>query len=140
MFKLLTAPDIFFLQNWDIPNFNWSHQKYQQYLQKQKIYGWFVGDVLKSFIIADGVAPEIEILLLATNPHSRRQGYATVLLKHFFSLCQIENREDVFLEVEESNTAAIKLYTTLGFISYNRRIGYYGPNRNALLLRKSSWN
>ena len=140
MFKLLTAPDVFLLQNWDIPNFNWSHQKYQQYLQKQKIYGWFVEDVLKSFIIADGVAPEIEILLLATNPNTRRQGYAVVLLKHFLMLCQSENIEDVFLEVEESNIAAIKLYTTLGFISYNIRRGYYGPNRNALLLRKSSWN
>ena len=140
MFKPLNAQDVFSLLNWSIPNFNWSEKKYQEYLKKQTIYGWFVDEVLKSFIVADGVDPEIEILLLATDPNFRRKGYGLSILKHFVYWCQKENKEHIFLEVEEGNIAAIKLYSTLGFISYNRRIGYYGPNRNALLLRKSLWN
>ena len=140
MFKHLTAQDVFLLQSWNIPNFSWSDKRYQEYLKKKTMYGWFVDDVLKSFIVADGIDPEIEILLLATDPNCRRQGYGLLILKQFIHWCQKEKKEDIFLEVEESNIAAIKLYTTLGFISYNRRIGYYGPNRNALLLRKSLWN
>src|SRR5262245_30085237 len=68
--------------------------------------------------VADG---EREILNLAVAPDFRRKGVARTLfqqgMENFFG--------DVFLEVRESNEAAIELYKSLGFKDVSRRVGYY---------------
>lgn len=55
-----------------------------------------------------------EVITLATDSSRLRQGYATKLLKAFFIWAH-PRFDKVELKVEEQNTAAIKLYQSLGF-------------------------
>jgi [ribosomal protein S18]-alanine N-acetyltransferase len=75
---------------------------------------------------------EREILNLVVDSGCRRQGIARALLQH-----ELESfRGTWFLEVRESNTAAIGLYRTLGFQPAGRRQEYYlEPPEAAIVMR-----
>jgi len=78
---------------------------------------------------------EVEILDLAVDPALRRQGYAAFLLRNFLKDASRSPAKKVFLEVRESNAAAIALYQKFGFQISGRRPNYYrNPEENALLL------
>ncbi|MCO5113856.1 MAG: GNAT family N-acetyltransferase [Bdellovibrionaceae bacterium] len=77
-----------------------------------------------------------EIDYIFTLPQARGQGWAKELL---FNLCQRALKESLFkevwLEVEERNTAAIRLYESLGFINEHKRKDYYGQGRHGFNYR-----
>jgi ribosomal-protein-alanine acetyltransferase len=78
---------------------------------------------------------EAEILDIAVPPRHRRKGYGRLLLKNFLNLAQERGTRKVFLEVRESNAAAIALYREFGFEATGRRPNYYRePTEAALLL------
>jgi len=75
--------------------------------------------------------PEREILNLAVAAPYRRQGIATILLKH-----ELQHRAAYFLEVRESNVAAQALYRKLGFVAVAARPQYYDfPTERAIVMR-----
>jgi ribosomal-protein-alanine N-acetyltransferase len=83
------------------------------------------------------VEPEAEILDLAVAQANRRQGHATFLLERFLQLAAKNGIREVFLEVRESNAAAIALYTNFGFSRSGRRPNFYNhPTEAALLLKR----
>jgi ribosomal protein S18 acetylase RimI-like enzyme len=91
---------------------------------------WVVTD---GFLVTRSVASdEHEILNLVVAPEARRQGLAHELLTH--ALAQAAG--SWFLEVRASNTAAIRLYEKLGFVTEARRVRYYHDGEDALVLRK----
>jgi ribosomal protein S18 acetylase RimI-like enzyme len=78
---------------------------------------------------------EAEILDVAVPEKHRRQGHAFRLLSEFLILAAKRGVNDLFLEVRESNSAAITLYQKLGFAQFGRRPNYYHhPDEAALLL------
>lgn len=78
---------------------------------------------------------EAEILDLAVGQKYRRQGCASFLLTNLVQLSSKLTVQKIFLEVRESNAAAIALYTKFGFQITNRRPNYYrNPEENALLM------
>lgn len=77
------------------------------------------------FVLLRGVKPETEILSVAVSRGQRRKGAGRALLERAFSLLAVEGFQTVFLEVEEGNTAALRLYERLGFHEIARRKGYY---------------
>lgn len=79
------------------------------------------------------VAPdEREILYLETAPDRRRQGLARELLHSLLRGWT----GSVFLEVRESNQAALALYTQCGFLAVGRRADYYrNPSESAIVLK-----
>ena len=78
---------------------------------------------------------EAEILDIAVPTRHRRKGYARLLLKNFLDLALERGTREVFLEVRESNAAAIALYREFGFEATGRRPNYYRePTEAALLL------
>ena len=78
---------------------------------------------------------EAEILDLAVRIAHRRQGIASFLLREFLPLTQKLAVRQVFLEVRESNAAAVSLYRSFGFTISGRRENYYHhPEEAALLL------
>lgn len=85
------------------------------------------------------VAGQADILTLAVRPAARRQGLATGLLGLAEqALCHPEP-VDLFLEVAESNAAAIALYRAMGFAESGRRRNYYteaGTPIDALVMCK----
>jgi ribosomal-protein-alanine N-acetyltransferase len=97
-------------------------------------------------IIAYGVlmlAPgEAQLLNLTVTRAARRRGIGRQLLRRFVNDARELGAEQCFLEVRQSNEAAIALYCTEGFAAVARRIGYYPPARigdgreDALVLRR----
>ena len=78
---------------------------------------------------------EAEILDVAVPEKQRRQGYAYRLLSEFLLFASQHSVQDLFLEVRESNAAALALYSKLGFAHSGRRPNYYRqPGEAALLL------
>ena len=75
---------------------------------------------------------EREILNLAVAPSMRRKGVALRLLEH-----ELERGEGSwFLEVRESNAAAIALYEGVGFRRVGRRKDYYyDPRESGIVMR-----
>lgn len=89
--------------------------------------------VVRGFLASRQIAPaEREILFIAVDPACRRRGIAKRLLHN-----ELDGRHgEWFLEVRESNLAAIRLYETLGFQTAGRREDYYlDPPEPAIVMR-----
>jgi ribosomal-protein-alanine N-acetyltransferase len=88
------------------------------------------------YVIAAVVADEAEVLNLAVAPQSRRRGLGGRLLDAGLGMIRDRRAREVFLEVRESNAAAIRLYRSRGFLGLTRRARYYrNPVEDALVLR-----
>ena len=88
---------------------------------------------IAAFLVTRQVGPEeSEILNLAVDPAFRGRGFAKALVQG-----AIRRLPGVwFLEVRESNAAAIGLYKSLGFQAAGRRENYYsGPAEAAIVMR-----
>ena len=94
------------------------------------------GGVVCGFVVFRVAGGECEILNLAVDPAERRRGIATALLQAALAQARENKAEEAFLEVRESNVAAISFYRKLGFTKIGERARYYrGPTENAVLLK-----
>lgn len=98
------------------------------------------GRALEGFIVSRIVAGEAEILSVAVAAARRGRGLARALLAlHLRRLAGLGARA-VFLEVDENNEPARRLYQRAGFREVGRRPGYYQQGRDkaatALVLRR----
>ena len=76
-----------------------------------------------------------DLQLVAVSPERRKKGVAGMLLRHCFSAQAREGIGQVLLELRCSNTAAARLYASLGFKELARRPGMYAhPREDGLLL------
>ncbi len=92
---------------------------------------------LGGFVAARIVVDEAEILNVAVRSGQRRKGIGAALLKQAERELKERGARRIFLEVRESNTAAISLYENLGFQRFSARRGYYrNPDENAVLFEK----
>jgi [ribosomal protein S18]-alanine N-acetyltransferase len=92
------------------------------------------------FAVSRMAADEAEILSIAVAPSHRGRGLSrNLLLTHLGHLAGRGVRT-VFLEVEENNQAARRLYDRTGFAVMGRRERYYrepdGQQLNAVLMRR----
>lgn len=92
------------------------------------------------FILLSGVAPETEILSVAVASARQGEGIAQRLVEAAFGALAAEGFTTVFLEVEEGNVSALRLYARTGFREIGRRKGYYhkagGETVAALTMRR----
>jgi ribosomal-protein-alanine N-acetyltransferase len=98
------------------------------------------GRTLEGFIVSRIVAGEAEILSVAVAAARRGRGIARALLTlHLRRLAGLGARA-VFLEVDENNEPAQRLYQRAGFREVGRRPGYYQQGGDkaatALVLRR----
>ena len=90
------------------------------------------------YVIAAVITDEAEVLNLAVAGQSRRRGVGGRLLDAGLGMIREQGAREVFLEVRESNAAAIALYTSRGFAALSRRARYYrNPVEDALVLRQA---
>jgi [ribosomal protein S18]-alanine N-acetyltransferase len=88
------------------------------------------------YIMARISGEEGEILNLAVLPRDRRRGVARGLLAVGVEALLAAGVREAYLEVRESNSAAITLYRSAGFRPVGLRPGYYrNPREDALVLR-----
>jgi ribosomal-protein-alanine N-acetyltransferase len=97
-----------------------------------------IGHRLAGFILSRLVVGEAEILSVAVASSRRGRGLARRLLDlHLRRLAGL-GANTVFLEVDEGNTPARRLYQRAGFREVGRRAGYYQSANGAaaLILRR----
>ncbi len=80
---------------------------------------------IRAYIFASSAAGESHVLNLCVDPSHRGKGYAKVLLQQSIATVMVHGAKVMFLEVRESNHAAIALYESLNFVEIGRRDNYY---------------
>jgi ribosomal protein S18 acetylase RimI-like enzyme len=91
--------------------------------------------VIVALLQARHLDDQAEILTLAVSSRHKREGHARFLLNNFLRVARELGVRDVFLEVRESNAAALALYQGCGFTISGQRPNYYrDPPETALLL------
>jgi ribosomal protein S18 acetylase RimI-like enzyme len=75
-----------------------------------------------------------DVLRVAVTPVARRRGVGRALLD---ALVTRAGTRAVLLEVAADNAAAHALYAAAGFVEIDRRLGYYGSGRDALVLSRT---
>jgi ribosomal-protein-alanine N-acetyltransferase len=86
------------------------------------------------FVPAPGI--EADILTVAVLPAYRRQGIAKEFMRQIEAYAVEKEASAMMLEVELSNESAIKLYQSLGYMKISVRMDYYGPGKDAHVMRK----
>jgi [ribosomal protein S18]-alanine N-acetyltransferase len=102
------------------------------------------GRGVAGFVLYTLAAGEGEILTVATAVQWQRRGVGEKLVKAALAHLAAERAEAMFLEVGDTNAAALGLYRKLGFREVGRRNNYYQPVKgpapatgaSALVLRR----
>ena len=120
----------------------WSDGEFERMLRDRNIVAHraTAGRALHGFILSRLAGGEAEILSVAVASARRGRGLARALLNlHLRRLAGLGARA-VFLEVDEDNEPARRLYRRAGFREVGRRPGYYQQGRDhaatALVLRR----
>jgi [ribosomal protein S18]-alanine N-acetyltransferase len=118
----------------------WSEHEFEQLLLDRNVVAHraATNGKLVGFILSRMATGEAEILSIAVNRSRRGRGLGRKLLDlHLRRLAGLAVRT-VFLEVDEGNMPARRLYQRAGFRNVGRREGYYGDRQGApaLMLRR----
>lgn len=93
------------------------------------------GRQVVGYVIAQRAAEVAEILNLGVAPTARRAGAGRSLVRAIVGRLAALGVRNLFLEVRESNRAALRLYAQEGFAPVGRRTGYYRrPVEDAVVL------
>lgn len=123
----------------------WDETTFLSFLDDPQIFGFALrpvgqpGKVL-GFILCRLVVDEAEIITIAVHPRYRGRKIGQKLLDAVFRHLYHERAKVLFLEVDESNSAALKLYKSFGFEEVGRRPAYYQTDKghsDALIMRRT---
>ena len=120
----------------------WSEQEVEGLLTDRHVIAHraMLGSTMAGFIMSRLVEDEAEILSVAVASPRRGRGLARNLLNLHLRRLAAFGARAVFLEVDEHNKAAIRLYDRAGFHEISRRPNYYpgaaGKAVAALVLRR----
>ena len=119
----------------------WGESEFERMLAERNtlVHRLRLGPKTIGFAVSRMAADEAEILSIAIDAAYRGKGLSrTLLLTHLGHLAGYGVRS-IFLEVEENNHPARRLYQWAGFTVVGRRERYYrqdGEQLNALLMRR----
>src|SRR6185437_4240371 len=91
------------------------------------------GGVPAGLLIARKAADEAELLTLGVIPACRGQGLARALMRSAIDALRTSGASQLFLEVEDGNQAALRLYNSLGAVRVGQRKGYYRHGADAVI-------
>ena len=95
----------------------------------------FEGESPGGYLLAGFTPPEGDLYRIAILPEKRRRGYAHLLIDAFFAASAERGVDTLWLDVRESNQAAIALYRSVGFLTVLKRDNYYrDPTEAALVM------
>ena len=123
----------------------WTDGEFASLLSQDAVFGYaarLTGHGRKppvGFVLARLAAGEGEILTVAVARAHRRQGLGWQLMDAVLRQLHAERAEALFLEVDETNVAAIALYRRLGFIQVGKRPRYFQSDdgaTGALVMRR----
>ena len=91
------------------------------------------GGTLGGLLIARKAADEAEILTFCVAPACRNAGLGRALLETAVQELRAAGAKQLFLEVDNGNDAALKLYRALGAIPVGKREAYYEHGADAAI-------
>ena len=116
----------------------WSAQEFSDLLDSDAV---FLCETDHGFALGRIAGPEVELLTLAVDPAYQKQGLAKGLMSSFETVASNKGADEAFLEVAETNNAAIALYRSFGFQETGHRKDYYasptGARVGAVVMSKS---
>ena len=114
----------------------WSRSMFASELAKSSsiCLGAVEGEQLVGYVINSRYVDAWHVMNVAVDPDYQRRGIATTLLQRLFELTADDERRGYTLEVRISNSEAIGLYESLGFVRQGLRRGYYTDNREDALI------
>ncbi len=80
---------------------------------------------IAGFVLIRTVLDETELLTIAVDPKWRGKGLGRALMDAVFADLMLSPARKMFLEVDEQNVSALRLYQKLGFAKISSRKGYY---------------
>jgi ribosomal-protein-alanine N-acetyltransferase len=124
----------------------WTDGEFADLLAKDTVFGFVARHIpagsenALGFVLARAVAGEAEILTITVAPEWQRRGLGRQLMDAVLARSHSDRAESVFLEVDETNAVAIRLYRKLGFFQVGGRPDYYrdaaGGRTAALVMRR----
>ena len=94
-------------------------------------------DLVIGYVSIAVAADLAELLRIAVRPEVRERGNGRQLLDEAMRAARAGGGQRMLLEVAADNAAAMRLYRSAGFTDIDRRFGYYGPERDGLVLGRS---
>jgi [ribosomal protein S18]-alanine N-acetyltransferase len=120
----------------------WGESEFESMLREPNtlVHRLRLGRKTIGFAVSRMGADEAEILSIAVDTAFRGRGWSRNLLLTHLGHLAARGVRTIFLEVEENNHAARRLYERAGFSTVGRRESYYrqsgGEQLNALLMRR----
>ena len=120
----------------------WGEVEFAQMLRERNtmLHRLQLGSRVIGFAVSRLAADEAEILSVAIESNQRGRGLSRDLLHTHLGHLAGRGVRTVFLEVEENNQPARRLYERAGFATVGRRERYYreagGAELNALVMRR----
>ena len=124
----------------------WSDVEFAGLLDQEPVFGFAAREIGRpasipaGFVLARQAAGEAEILTIAVARAFRRGGLGWALMDAVLRELYHQRAEALFLEVDETNVAALALYRRMRFREVGKRPAYYdrpgaGPT-TALVMRR----
>lgn len=118
---------------------SWSKTSYQTLFEQDGALLLAIeqGGAIVGFLVGRQAADQAEILNLAVKKDLRYRGFATELLAEALRHFQANRAQSVYLEVRQSNAAAIAFYSRHGFGNTGSRRAYYrNPPEDAVTMMR----
>ena len=142
MIRKATIQDALEIYNLDVMCFNnhYSLSTIQADLENDKVV-FFVyekNNQIVGYISVYYFMDEANLQKIAVIQKERRQGLATELIQYSIEYLKAQNIGNYYLEVNEHNLIAIKVYEKLGFNIISTRKKYYGEDSAIIFEKKLS--
>lgn len=125
----------------------WGDGEFHSLLMQPYVFGFVARQMnglfklpLAGFVLTRAVADEGEILTVAVHTKAARAGLGWRLMLAAMREVHARGGESLFLEVDDTNQAALGLYRKLGFAKVGERPAYYtdknGVRTTALVMKR----
>lgn len=142
MIRLMTAADVISVAEIEkcVQSHPWSIKQFVDAVETYQSTVIELNGKVQGFCILQPVLDEANLLLMAIHPSQQGKGLGYQLLEASIAMLK-NNPIQIFLEVREGNTAAIKLYEKSDFHQIDLRKNYYpnpdGTREHAIIMVKA---
>ena len=94
------------------------------YCRSYRVIGYFISEI---------IIDEVHLHKIAVEKKYQNNKVGLKLIEYMIKYSKMNRKVKICLEVDSTNTSALKLYTDLGFIEVGKRENYY-QERDAILM------
>jgi ribosomal-protein-alanine N-acetyltransferase len=121
---------------WSVEDYRAEINRTGSYVLKAVVEGSMNGFLLARTVPGESEKPDVDLYNIAVRPDKLHQGVGSLLMTQLLTDLESTNVANIWLEVRESNVAAIRFYEKHGFIAELTRPNFYAnPVENAVIMR-----